>query len=63
MLKHDVIAFFGTGVEVKRALGLRSTGTVSQWPELIPEKQALKIERLTQGKLKYDPELYQTARP
>jgi len=58
MLKSDVIEFFGTGSEVKRVLGLKSTGTVSQWPEIIPEKQALKIDRLTNGRLAYNPDLY-----
>ncbi len=58
MYKSDVIAHFGNTVKVTAVLGLRSSGTVSQWGEIIPEKQALRLERITGGTLKYDPALY-----
>ena len=58
MYKSDVIAHFGNTVKVTAVLELRSSGTVSQWGEIIPEKQALRLERITDGALKYDPALY-----
>jgi len=57
MNKKDVIKHFGRAKEVCAALGL-SSGSVSQWGAIIPEKQALRIEKLTNGDLKYDPSLY-----
>ena len=38
-----------------------SHSSVSQWGEIIPEKQALRLEKLTAGELKYDPLLYVSA--
>ena len=60
MYKSDVIAYYGTAVEVTSSLELKSSGTVSQWKVLIPEKQAMRLERLTGGKLVYNPDLYRT---
>jgi len=60
MYKVDVIAHYGTGVNVTSALKLKSSGTVSQWGEIIPERQAGRLERLTGGKLVYNPDLYRT---
>ena len=59
MYKSEVIAHFKNAAKVTVILELRSSGTVSQWGEIIPEKQALRLERLTNGKLKYNPDLYQ----
>ena len=61
MYKSDVIAHFGSAVNVTTVLELRSSGTVSQWGPVIPEKQALRLERITDGALKYDPTLYKKA--
>ncbi len=57
MFKRDVISHFSRASEVCRVLGLTS-GSVSQWGDVIPEKQALKLDRITAGKLQYDPALY-----
>lgn len=57
MKKQDVIKHFGTQLAVAKALGV-SAAAVSKWPGLIPELQAMKLERITDGKLKYNPELY-----
>lgn len=38
-----------------------SPAAVSKWDDIIPEKQALKLHRMTRGKLKYDPDLYNLA--
>ncbi len=60
MYKRDVISHFHRATEVCKVLGLTS-GSVSQWGDVIPEKQALKLDRITAGKLKYDPALYKQA--
>ncbi|MGO3406779.1 Cro/CI family transcriptional regulator [Marinomonas sp.] len=58
MNKNAVIDFFGGNQsEVSRALGI-SRSYVSAWPELVPELQAMKLERLTDGALQYDASLY-----
>lgn len=57
MLKQNVVAHFG-GIS-KTALALKiSHPAVCRWGDVIPEKQAFVIERITKGKLKYDPSLY-----
>ncbi len=59
MLKTTVIQFYGN--QSKAAVALKVTRScVSAWNSLIPEKQALLLERLTEGALKYDPSLYET---
>ncbi|WP_417790803.1 Cro/CI family transcriptional regulator [Terasakiella pusilla] len=58
MFKQIVIEHFGNQSAVAKALGV-SRAYVSAWPERVPEKQAMKLERLTKGELKYDESLYQ----
>ena len=58
MLKTAVREFFGSQHAISVALGL-SDSAVSQWKEVIPEGAALKIDRITNGKLKYKSEFYQ----
>lgn len=58
MLTKDVINFYGTKIAVARALGI-SPSAVTQWKEIVPEKQAYRIQRMTGGKLKINPRLYQ----
>jgi hypothetical protein len=55
--KIDVIAYFGTGVEVAKILDI-TPAAVSKWGSIIPELQAMKLERLTNGALKYNPALH-----
>ena len=58
MLKKNVIEYFGDSQSrVARALGI-SRSYVSAWPDRVPELQAMKLERLTDGALKYDASLY-----
>jgi len=58
MLKSDVIKFYqGSVSKTAMALGITSP-SVSLWGEIIPEKQALKLEKITKGKLKYNAKLY-----
>lgn len=57
MLKKDVVKHFVTQKEVARFLGL-SDSAISQWKEVIPEKDAHRLHQGTQGILKFDPVLY-----
>jgi DNA-binding transcriptional regulator YdaS (Cro superfamily) len=59
MLKVKVIEHFGKAKLVCEALGL-SSGSISQWGEVIPETQAFRLERITNGVLEYDPSLYKS---
>ena len=58
MLKNDVIAHFGKLENVAKALSISVTA-VSQWKDVIPEKNAYRLQEITNGKLKIDRELYQ----
>lgn len=61
MYKSEVFAYF-------EAQGIRQAGiaekldisqpAVSKWPDIIPELQAIKLNRLTDGGLPYNPDLY-----
>ncbi|MBF7747562.1 Cro/CI family transcriptional regulator [Klebsiella pneumoniae] len=52
----------GHGGISKTAIALGVThSAVCQWGNVIPQKQAFVIERITNGKLKYDASLYQKA--
>jgi hypothetical protein len=58
MDKTTVINYFKSGANTARFLKI-TRASVSEWGKVIPEKQALKLERLTKGGLKYDPSLYE----
>ena len=60
MQKVYVLKHFETLTELANTLGI-SQAAVSRWHDIIPEKQALRLERLTDGELRYDPELYKQA--
>lgn len=58
MRKSEVIEHFGGVSKTASALGI-SHPAVCRWGDVIPEKQAFVIERITKGKLKYNASLYQ----
>ena len=58
MHKTDVIEHFGGVSKTASVLGI-SHPAVCRWADVIPQKQAFVIERITKGKLKYDASLYQ----
>lgn len=58
MRKSEVIKHFGGVSKTASALGI-SHPAVCRWSDVIPEKQAFVIERITKGELKYDASLYQ----
>ncbi|WP_420241376.1 Cro/CI family transcriptional regulator [Atlantibacter hermannii] len=60
MYKKDVVQHFGSQRAVARALGL-SESAVSQWKSVIPENDAFKLEAITSGALKRNPDLYNGA--
>ena len=58
MLKTDVLKHFNNSVnDTAEAFGV-SHSAVSQWGNLIPEKQALRAALFTNGALTYEPDLY-----
>lgn len=57
MRKAEVISYFGGVVKTAKALGLKHP-SVSGWPDIIPEGRAYQIEKITKGKLKFNPNLY-----
>jgi DNA-binding transcriptional regulator YdaS (Cro superfamily) len=57
MLKQSVLDHFGSQTALSDFLKI-SNSSISQWNDVIPEKQALRIEKLTNGALKYDPSFY-----
>ena len=60
MLKILVVEYYGGISKTAIALGVTHSA-VCQWGDVIPQKQAFVIERITKGKLKYDASLYQKA--
>ena len=58
MFKGDVLKHFGGTSKTASALDI-SHSAVCQWGEVIPEKQAMKVERITKGKIKYSPSFYE----
>lgn len=57
MFKSDVTKFFGSQRKIAVVLRL-SDAAVSQWKEVIPERVALKLNKITNGKLEYNPSFY-----
>lgn len=58
MYKSDAIKYFGSLTKLAIAAGVRLP-SASAWGEIIPERRAAKLEKITRGELKYDPELYE----
>lgn len=60
MRKQDVLNFFNqNGAAVAKALGITRVA-VNLWPDdgLIPELRARQLHEITNGKLRFRPELY-----
>lgn len=58
MRKTDVLAYYeGNGAAVARAIGY-TRSAVQQWPEIVPEAAAYRLQDATNGGLKVDPALY-----
>ncbi|SPP31525.1 hypothetical protein ARAF_0654 [Arsenophonus endosymbiont of Aleurodicus floccissimus] len=57
MLKAIVVSYFRSKRNVANVFGI-SPQAVGQWGDVILEKSALLIEKITNGSLKYNPKLY-----
>ncbi|WP_419963972.1 Cro/CI family transcriptional regulator [Pantoea vagans] len=57
MLTSEAIAFFGDKRLLAKAAGVR-VPSVYAWGEYVPEGRALRLERASNGTLKYDPAVY-----
>jgi hypothetical protein len=57
MKATTALDFYKTQQVLAAALGI-TQAAVSKWGEIIPEKQALKLDRITGGQLKYDASFY-----
>ena len=58
MLKKDVKKYYGSFAKAARALGI-SSAAISQWNDIIPEKQAYRLEKITKGQLRVNRDLYE----
>ena len=58
MRKQSAVDFFGSQAALAEILAIKPAA-VSQWGEVIPEKQAFRLERLTDGELLYQSGMYQ----
>lgn len=58
MRTSDLIDFFGSNTAATKALGLGSSGTISNWGEIVPRGMAFEIQHLTEGLLKVDLSCY-----
>lgn len=61
MLKETAIKHFGSAAAVGRAIG-RAPSAITEWPEVVPEGMAYKIQVITGGILQVDQSLYQKTR-
>lgn len=57
MFTSDAIAFFGS-VDVVAVKAGVSRQAVGQWGEMVPPLSAAKLWKRSRGKLKFDPDLY-----
>ncbi|EJR0225309.1 Cro/CI family transcriptional regulator [Raoultella ornithinolytica] len=61
MYKSDAIKYFGSLTKLAIAAGVRLP-SASAWGDIIPERRAARLDRITKGELKYDPALYDSVR-
>lgn len=57
MYTETAIKHYGTVQRVAEALGI-SANAVYQWDELVPPLSAAKLSKRSKGRLKFDPDLY-----
>jgi hypothetical protein len=58
MKKNNAIKHYKTAAKLARVLGIAKQA-VFNWGEVIPQKQAFRLDRITHGALKYDPSFYE----
>lgn len=57
MFKQDAINYFGSKSKLAKAAGV-APASVSVWGDLVPEKNAIRLQLASEGVLQYDPEVY-----
>ena len=57
MLKETAVKHFGSCAAIARAIG-RTPMAVVNWPDIVPEGMAYKIQVVSGGLLRVDPSLY-----
>lgn len=57
MFKKDAVQFFGSKSKLAKAAGVAAS-SVSVWGDLVPEKNAMRLQIASNGALQYDPKLY-----
>ncbi|MBA7801845.1 transcriptional regulator [Citrobacter freundii] len=57
MFKKDAVNFFGSKSKLAKAAGVAAS-SVSVWGELVPEKNAMRLQIASGGALRYDPQVY-----
>lgn len=57
MFKQDAIKYFGSKSKLAKAAGV-APASVSVWGDLVPEKNAMRLQLASGGVLQYDPEVY-----
>lgn len=59
MKKQTVIDYFGSIAKTANTLRIAHTSVIG-WQDVIPERMAARLEKLTDGRLVYDHVLYMT---
>ncbi|HEE0042107.1 Cro/CI family transcriptional regulator [Citrobacter freundii] len=57
MFKKDAVNFFGSKSKLAKAAGVAAS-SVSVWGDLVPEKNAMRLQIASDGALRYDPQVY-----
>ncbi|HDG7584013.1 transcriptional regulator [Klebsiella pneumoniae] len=57
MFKQDAINYFGSKSKLAKAAGV-APASVSVWGDLVPEKNAMRLQLASGGVLQYDPKVY-----
>lgn len=58
MLKSDALRHFkNNGAEIARKLNI-GRAAVCKWGEMVPPLQAAKLQKITRGKLRFNPDHY-----
>lgn len=61
MFKQDAINYFGSKSKLAKAAGV-APASVSVWGDLVPEKNAMRLQIASGDELQYDPEIYDKAK-
>ena len=61
MLKSTALKHYGSCAAIARAINRGATAVVN-WPKIVPEGMAYKIQVLTKGRVRVDPALYAKSR-